>query len=183
MMSIEAIGEAVKTFNNLAVKPLLAVALASALLLFAPASLIATLGATSLLSAYRAWIGFSLIISSAYLLAHGVVFLATKVRDASHDRAIQKVRLGHLRSLTPDEKGHLLPYIVESRASVVYHITDGVAQGLTAKQILFRSTNAGYGTGFSYNIQPWAREAIMKDPSLLADARQRTADPLGWMGR
>ena len=157
---MESIGEATKTFNNLAVKPLLAVALASGFLLFSSAPLVAKPGMTTLIADYRSWLGLALGISCAYLLAHALVFLAQYGRATLEARAARKARVAFLKGLTPDEKSRLVPYIHDPWASVVYQITDGVVQGLVAKGILFRAANVGHGTGFSFNIQPWVRQEI-----------------------
>ncbi len=170
MALIESIGNALNTLNNLAVKPLLAVAVASALLIFSPAPLAANLGITKLVAGYRSWLGLALVVSCAYLLAHALVFFARKSRDIFDARANRKTRMTYLKDLTPDEKDRLVPYIHGQKSSVVYQITDGVVQGLVAKGILFRSANVGYGTSFSFNIQPWARQEIEKNYALLDSA-------------
>lgn len=181
MALIESIGEAAKTFNNLAVKPLLAVAVASGFLLFSSAPFVAKLGMTKLIADYRSWLGLALVISCAYLLAHALVFLAQHGRDTFEARATRKARMAFLKGLTPDEKGRLVPYIHDQRASVVYQITDGVVQGLVAKGILFRSANVGYGTAFSFNIQPWVRQEIEKNGALLDGATPMTTSSQRWM--
>lgn len=170
---MDSITEAVKTFNDLAVKPLLAVAVASGTLVFAPAPMVAKLGMDKFVADYRSWLGLALVVSCAYLFAHAVVFLARDVRDKFETRAIRKAQIEYLKGLAPDEKSRLAPYIEDQRSSVVYQITDGVVRELVAKGILFRSSNVGRGTGFSFNIQPWARIEIEKNPSLLDGATPR----------
>ena len=167
MPSLETIVGLVKMFNNLAVRPLLAVAVASGLLLFSPAVLVARLGMITLVTDYRSWIGLALVISWAYLFAHASVFLVQLGREGLEARATRKARLTCLQDLTPDEKRRLMPYIHYKKASVVYSIADGVVQGLVAKGVLFRSTSIGQGGGFSYNIQPWARQEIERNTALL----------------
>lgn len=178
---MDSITEAVKTFNDLAVKPLLAVAVASGALVFAPATIVAKLGMDKFVAEHRSWLGLALLVSCAYLFAHAVVFLAREVRDKFETRAVRKAQIEYLKGLAPDEKSRLAPYIQDQKSSVVYQITDGVVHGLVAKGILFRSSDVGFGTGFSFNIQPWARIEIEKNPSLLDGATPRASRPQSWM--
>ncbi len=49
-----------------------------------------------------------------------------------------------------------------------FGLVDGLAGGLEAKGILFRSSNFGDPLyGFSHNLQPWARDYLKKHPELL----------------
>lgn len=181
MALIDSIAGVAKAFNDLAVKPLLAVAAASGFLLFSSTSLVAKMGMAKLIADYRSWLGLALVVSCAYLLAHALVFLAQHGYKTFEARAKQRARMAFLKGLTPDEKSRLVPYIIDQKASVVYQITDGVVQGLVAKGILFRSANVGYGTGFSFNIQPWARQEIEKNDALLDGATPVASSPHGWM--
>lgn len=179
---LDSINGAVKTFSELAVKPLIAIAVASGFLLFIPASVVAQLGMSKFVMDYRSWLGLAFVVSCAYLLAHAVVDLVKRVHDHFEVRAIWKAQSQYLRSLTPDERARLRPYIGEQRSSVVYQITDGVVGGLVGKGILFRSSNIGHGTGFAFNIQPWARSELEKNPSLLEGASPTQNHPQSWMG-
>jgi Super-infection exclusion protein B len=179
---LDSINGAVKTFSELAVKPLIAIAVASGFLLFIPASVVAQLGMSKFVMDYRSWLGLAFVVSCAYLLAYAVVDLVKRVHDHFEVRAIRKAQSQYLRSLTPDERARLRPYIGEQRSSVVYQITDGVVGGLVGKGILFRSSNIGHGTGFAFNIQPWARSELEKNPSLLEGASPTQNHPQSWMG-
>lgn len=156
--------------------------MASGALVLAPPTMIAKLGMTNFVSDYRSWLGLALVVSCAYLLAHAIVFLAKQVHRRYEDKAILRIQVGYLKTLVPDEKARLLPYIHDQRSSVVYQITDGVVRGLVAKGILFRSSNVGRGTAFSFNIQPWARMEIERDPALLDGASNVSTHPQSWMG-
>ncbi len=58
--------------------------------------------------------------------------------------------------------------------TLCFHIEDGVAGGLVAKHILYRSSSIGGRlTGFAHNIQPWAREYLTDNPHLLGAANAR----------
>lgn len=160
-----------KIFNNIAVKPLLAIAMASASLIFSPSSVVADLGIGWFVNHYRSWLGFALVVSFTYLCAHAIIFLAHKLRDIFISRMLRKGRIKSLKRLTPEEKLRLLPYIIDQKASTYHSINDGVINGLIAKNILFRSSNIGTMHSFPFNIQPWAREELEKNPSLLTEER------------
>ena len=116
-MGMNSITEAVKTFNDLAVKPLLAVAVASGLLVFAPAPIVAKLGMDKFVTDYRSWLGLALVISCAYLFAHAVDFLAKHVRNKFRSSAIRKTQIEYLKGLAPDEKSRIAPYIADQKSS------------------------------------------------------------------
>jgi hypothetical protein len=177
MKGTEAIAEAVKIFTDLAVKPLLAVALASGAVVFAPEPWITKLGMASFVADYRSWLGLAFVVSCAYLLAHAAVFVAITLRGRYEDWATRRAQLNCLKTLAPDEKARLVPYIRNQRSSVDYPITDGVVRGLVAKGILFRSSEVGYPNRFAFNIQPWVRTEIEKDPSLLDGAESGALRP------
>ncbi|EGO95204.1 hypothetical protein APM_1967 [Acidiphilium sp. PM] len=70
--------------------------------------------------------------------------------------------------LTEDEKLFLRPYIIDGANTRMANITNGVAGGLVAKGIIFRSSNVGtVFSGFSYNLQPISRKILTGRPDLL----------------
>jgi hypothetical protein len=150
-------------------KILCAILIAGALFLIAPASV---LGRMSLNDFWlRPYIGIVTILAAALLVTHGVAYLVNHIRAKRSKKKEQEDRerseLDTLRALTPAEKRALQPYIVENENSVGFSIADGVAGGLVAKKILYRSANASFGYSFPHNLQPWAREHLTKHPGLL----------------
>jgi len=179
---VNEIQEGIKAFGEIAVKPLLAVAFGSGFLVFAPASILNSAGMTKLVSEYRPWLGGALTLSCAYLLAHAVKYSADSIKVWQGDRSLDKQRMRWLKSLTPDEKGRLIPYIRDERASVTYPVGDGVIGGLQGKGILYRASSIGHAiSGFPYNLQPWAREALMEHPEFLDGAEEVKRGPHDWM--
>jgi hypothetical protein len=185
MGTVSDVQEGLKAFGNIAVKPLIAVAVASALLLFLPAPTIGQLGVESLLREYRAYIGGAFIVSCSYLAAHLLAGAAALLKTRFTARARKRQQMQWLRELTPDEKALLIPFVRDQRASRNFSIDNGVVGGLVAKRILFRSSNMGdLVRGFPYNLQPWAREVLNENPTLLDGAdKPQTASPNGWMSR
>jgi hypothetical protein len=176
--------EGIKAFGEIAVKPLLAVAFGSGFLVFAPASVLDSAGMAKLVSEYRPWLGGAFTLSCAYLLAHAVKYLSDSIKSWQGARSLDKQRIKWLASLTPDEKGRLIPYIRDERGSLTYPVDDGVVGGLQGKGILYRASNIGHAIrGFPYNLQPWAREALMKHPEFLDGAEEVEHGPFDWMAR
>ncbi|WP_321958139.1 superinfection exclusion B family protein [Paraburkholderia bannensis] len=181
---VNDVQEGIKAFGEIAVKPLLAVALGSGFLLFARPSILDAAGMTKIVADYRPWLGGAFTLSCAYLLAHAVKYAADSVTAWQQSKNLDKRRAKWLATLTPDERGRLIPYIRDQRASVRYPIEDGVVGGLVGKGILFRSSNVGHAiSGFAFNLQPWAREELEKRPELLHGAEEIQRDPLDWMSR
>lgn len=74
-----------------------------------------------------------------------------------------------LHKLTPEEKGYLIPYIKEQKASIYVGIDDGIMSGLRARDITYNPTNAGdLLNGIAFNLQPWAREYLNNHQDLLS---------------
>jgi hypothetical protein len=153
-------------------------------MLFVPASVLDSLAMTKLVNEYRAWLGGAFTLSCAYLLAHGIKSASDIFFQLRETRILTNQRRKWLASLTPDEKNRLLPYIEDERASVTYPIGDGVVGGLVGKGILFRSSNIGHAiSGFPYNLQPWAREVLLRHPEYLDGAEVVVRGPNDWMAR
>jgi len=73
-----------------------------------------------------------------------------------------------LQSLTPAERSVLAEYIVFNKSTTQQLISDGVAQGLVHKTILYRSTIlSDEWLAFGYNLQPWASKMLRAQPELL----------------
>lgn len=169
---IAEISDAIKTVAQIAVKPLLAVAIGAGAILYAPPTVVAAAGLTDLLTKYRMWIGLALLASCAFLCAHGLSWIFGFIAAALDGVRMRKVRRKWLTTLTPDEKAILTPYIREQAASVTYSLNDGAVRGLEGKGILYRASSVSYGLEFPFNMQPWAREILSSEPELLM--RNRT---------
>lgn len=184
MSIVKDVQEGIKAFGEIAVKPLLAIALSSGFVLFVPASVLDSLAMAKLVNEYRAWFGGAFTLSCAYLLAHAIKSVWGIILQLRDTRLLTNQRMKWFASLTPDEKNRLLPYIEDERASVTYPVGDGVVGGLMGKGILFRSSNIGHAvSGFPYNLQPWAREMLQKHPEYLDGAEVVVRGPSDWMAR
>jgi hypothetical protein len=76
-----------------------------------------------------------------------------------------------LHNLTPEEKYYLLPYIRDKKNTLYRLVVDGVMSGLTHKNITYLSIKPVSAEG-AYNLNPWAREYLEKQPHLLDGAAE-----------
>jgi hypothetical protein len=160
------------------------VAIACALPLFAPGSVMAFLGLAEAREVYRPYLGGALLVSGSFLAAQGVALAQRRVSGLlsarNKRRGEEQLEAGQttLQTLTADEKAYLAPYILRGDTTVYYQIEDVVVGGLEARSILYRASNVGRAlTGFAYNLQPWARDYLTANPHLLEGARSRPSGP------
>ena len=168
---------------KLSTVPALAVVFVSGLLLFAPDSLIASLGMTSFVTEWRSWVGLAFLLSAALLVAHA----STSVGGWVKKRWTWWTNARHLKMqfhrLAADEKEVLARFLLDRRKVLAFPINDGISQGLTEGKILYRSSSVGDALrGFDFGMQPWAWEYLNKhphlvihDPAKLALLAERTA--------
>jgi hypothetical protein len=152
--------------------PLLGIALATGLVLFLPESAARTLGAQEWRVEYRAWLGGGFILSSVLFALHVVAATWKGITRWWSSRRVARARLRSLRTLTSDEIAFLRAYFRESTATQYGSMANGVISGLEARRIIYRSSNMlqpyGYGE-VAYNLQPWAREALLAHPEWISD--------------
>lgn len=86
-------------------------------------------------------------------------------------RKSRLVREQRLRELTPDEKAYLATYVLEHANTCYFEPKDGIAGGLSAKNMIYRSSGVfNMMQGVPHNIQPWAKDYLSAQPELLAGA-------------
>jgi len=164
---MEWIGSVLSTVINAGWKIYLAAFFASAALLFIPDSLITQLGLEEIRHSYRTYAGIVLVGSVSLLIVNitsSIVHMMLKPwRDRQFVRAVHRM----LRELTQDEKDFLRPFIFGNANTVTSPINDGIAGGLAAKQIIYRSSNVSLGLDWPYNLQPIPRKLLTAHPELL----------------
>lgn len=158
---------------------LLGVALATAALLFLPEGVVQAIGLDGILREHRQYVGSALLGSVAILAAQAIaacialgkgMYLKRKAKKTA--ALAEQRRLERLTKLTPEEKAYLIPYIADEKNTLYLSIEDGIAGGLQAKGIIYRSANIGnLVSGFAFNLQPWAREHLNQNPQILEGAR------------
>lgn len=143
---------------------LVAIACALGIVLFASDKVAVTLAVDGFRNAYRVFLGPAFILVVAFLVARICMHVLRVLRS----RKTSKLRLEMLHKLTPEEKGYLVQYIHHGANSIYVGMDDGVMGGLQAKGITYRAANMGSVLqGFAFNLQPWAREYLEGNPTLL----------------
>jgi hypothetical protein len=148
-----------------------AVLIATSLLLFLPPGTVEAMGLEEFRSTYRTWLGVGWLSSASLLGVHAAAGAVRQVGAGWRRWRVHRRLHKALHDLTFDEKLLLRKFVVEGETTLYQSISDGVAQGLVAKTILFRSSNLSVpgtpGVVFPYNLQPYALRALSKNPSLL----------------
>jgi hypothetical protein len=149
----------------------IAAAIGTGAVIFGSDGFVSALGLSDLRNQFRAHLGIAFVFSTsmlvAQLLSRAVQFFrkkrrATRTLAGMHDT---------LRNLTPDERAYLLPFVVAQKNTINFPVEDGIAGGLVAKNILFRSSNIfRWRTGIAHNLQPWARDFLEAHPDVLEGA-------------
>jgi hypothetical protein len=156
----------------------LGVAIATGVSLFAPDWFITRLGLLELRNQHRAYVGGAFALSGALLAAQGVAAAAQMARRRYRRYRLEWQSREALHALTPDEKAYLLPFVIGGQNTLYFHVQDGVAGGLIAKKILYRSSTIGSMlSGFAHNLRPWARDYLEKHPHLLEGASPEPSGP------
>jgi Super-infection exclusion protein B len=164
---MEFVGSIFTTVLNGGWKLYLAAFIASAALLFLPDSLVVQLGLDEIRHSYRTYAGIALTASASLIavtVISGIASIALRPwRDRQFNRSVYK----QLRELTEPEKVFLRSFIFGQANTVSAAINDGVAGGLAAKKIIYRSSNFSYGLEWPYNLQPVPRKLLNAHPELL----------------
>ncbi|EDZ02730.1 conserved hypothetical protein [Salmonella enterica subsp. enterica serovar Virchow str. SL491] len=149
------------------------------MILFLPETLASKVAVDGFRQEYRIYIGPAFLLAVSYLIARVYQFFD----DVHGERKIKKARIAYLEKLTPEEKGYLWSYIIEGNNSIMCGPDDGIMGGLEAKCIAYRAASVGdMLNGFAYNLQPWAREHLEKNPHLLNGAEGRPMTPREKLG-
>ena len=145
-----------------------AVFIAASLMLFLPAHLINRLALDDVIQSYRMYVGLAFVISASLLIVRIVSFVWSLFSVPFHKWRFERDGVRLMEELTEEEKAFIRPYILNDQTARVAPIDDGIAQGLAAKRIIYRSSNIGnLFSGFPYNLQPYMRRLLTKRPELL----------------
>jgi hypothetical protein len=166
---MEWIGSVFSTVINGGWKLYLAVLIASSALLFLPDTTIAQLGLEEVRHTYRTQIGVAFVLSASLIAARLISVLWDILLSPWYHWRFNRVIFKTLTELTLAEKSFLAPFITAGQNTQYAEMYDGVAKGLEAKKILYRSSNiSAPGGAFPYNLQSYARKMLVDHPSLLA---------------
>jgi hypothetical protein len=164
---MEWIGSTITAIINAGWKIYLAALIGSAALLFLPDAFIKRIGLEELQQTYRMYAGLVLIASSSLLSVSVITSALELVLRPWRDRKFRRRVHTTLSELTEGEKEFLQPYIFGNENSIYAAINDGIAGGLTAKGLIYRSSQVSQGFNFPYNLQPIVRKILTDHPELL----------------
>lgn len=166
-MSVSKIFGYLDIINKIPTSLVLAFTIAVWLCLFLPDSIAGYISVLEFRNSYRIYLGPTLLISVSVLGAKIYNSIVAIIYNKGEIKAIKF----HLNNLTPEEQGYLLYYIAKNRNTLYMRPTDGIIQGLEAKNIVYMaSTLVDMRQGAAYNLQTWARKYLRRHPELLADA-------------
>ena len=149
---------------------LLALSIVLGLLVFLPDGIADALAVKDFRATYRTFLGPALLLTVSFVLTK----LIMAARGLGQARRKMRRRVEELRELTAEEKGYLAQFIIEGLNTIHVPFGDGVAGGLEAKGVIYRSSSmVDVLEGLAYNLQPWARRQLSEDPGLLNGARGR----------
>jgi hypothetical protein len=134
-------------------------------LLFLPSVVLQRMGLTDIVQRYRPWISLCGLFSVTVL----VVEFADWLRGPVNAFRKQKDCKAVLGSLTPPEMKIIAGYFKAETDTQYFDATDGLVGGLEAKGLIYRtsSISRAYTPTFAYNLQPYVREIIRKNPAIL----------------
>jgi len=174
----EILSSVANYFRKIGPVHLMALGGVGAVLLFAPTSWLSPFGVNELVGEYRSWIGLFVLVVWALLASQFGWWIrglaANRIQRKRHRKQHEKL----LHELTPIEKEYLAPYIHEDLNTRDFSWEDGVAGGLTAKEIIYRASCVTEYGDFPYNLQPWAKRYLTTHPELLSVSSSRTTRPL-----
>lgn len=141
---------------------------AASIILFIPDRYAVRIGIDNLRVEYAFYFGLLLIISATALICN---FLWS-VFDLYKGYLKQELFVFHqkrnIKSFTNDEKIILRKFIKEGETEIHGSPASGVLAMLENRNIIIRASNIGIGPhGFSYIMQPWARDYLSRKPKLL----------------
>lgn len=158
---------ALDSLRNFPAGFLLALSIVLGLLVFLPDRIADALAIKDLRSAYRTFLGPSLLLTVSFLLTKLVLGLSGRRKERKGVRD----RVDLLRQLTASEKGYLAQFTVLGVNTIYVALGDGVAGGLAAKNIIYQSSSVfNVLEGMPFNLQPWAYEELRQNPELLRGA-------------
>lgn len=139
--------------------------IACAALLLLPQPAMKWMGLADLGVRYRPWISLCGIFSFTVLLVEFVAWLKNPLKAWRE----QRDRKGVLLSLTPPEMRIIAEYFRKQTDTQDFRADDGLAGGLVSKGLIYLSSSVGQGLipTFAFNLQPWVRETLRKNPGIL----------------
>ena len=137
------------------------------LIIFLPDHIADTLAVKDFRLTYRTFLGPAFLLTVSFSLTKLLMWTWRFHQDRKSFRHLVE----QLHELSPEEKGYLAQFIIRGINTIHVAVGDGVAGGLEAKGIIYRSSDAfNILEGPPYNLQSWARKELSENPCLLNGA-------------
>lgn len=163
------------------------VAIGSGLLLFSKKEFIEKLGMHQTVTDYKQYIGMAFFVSALVSVSNITTFIYKKITSKIRSKKVRRIQEKRLHSLNPIEKRILLYYFIHGTNTQALPINDGTVRELEVNRIIQRTSQLSQlGVNFPYNLNPWARDYITKNPELLkideveADLIKRELERAKW---
>ncbi|WP_298190262.1 super-infection exclusion protein B [uncultured Pseudomonas sp.] len=151
-------------FRKIPAAFLVAILFVLGLILFLPENYAQILAVDGFRNEFRVYLGPAFLLVISFCSARVFTFFM----QGYNQRKNTKIRQKSLHNLTPEEKGYLIPYIKDQQNTVHVGMDDGIMAGLRSKDITYLAANVGdLLNGFAFNLQPWARQYLEKNPQFL----------------
>lgn len=148
-------------------------------ILYLPEHHAETLSISDFRDKYRIYLGPSLLACAGILLARFFSRMNSKYNAYKMVRRLK----ASLNILTPEEKGYLIPFMLDGKNTIYIGIQDGIIASLCAKGITYRASSVGDQlNGFAFNLHPWARQHLTKNLHLLDGYDGRPMTPREKLG-
>lgn len=149
----------------------LPVLVASAFGLFAPLPLLEALGVGSWRVEGKPYLGFFFVISASVVICHyGAIFVKSLWREYRLLR-FKRVAVASLKTLSTEEKELLARYLQEDAKVLYFAMHDNMVSILVNNGILQPTLLKADITEFPFNITPWCREELQRNPHLVGVKR------------
>jgi len=137
---------------------------------FLPTSFLEAIGMLNLWLQYRPWVMAFGILFTAWLVLGGLFDIIGLNKNKISDwMELRKTQEKLLLPTSRVEKEALSHYLTEDTTTIAFDYRDGVVNGLIAKGILYRASQASNPMSFNFdvNIQTWAWDYLQKHPEIL----------------
>jgi Super-infection exclusion protein B len=144
------------------------VVILSGLVVFGPDAVVRPLRLAPLRDRYGA-VGGVVFAASAVLL--GLSLVAPWWEEVDRKRKVRE----RLHQLTPDEQAILVLYIDGKTHTQNFDLRDGRVAALARDGILFKVAADGTLQQWAFNIEPWVRDYLDKNPGIFEELRRFAA--------
>ena len=117
----------------------------------------------------RQWLYIVLLLSVCLLTSHLFFSFFSVFKNRLNGWLIVYRGKKRLKDLTKVEKEILRCYIEKDTMTQTFFCTDGAVLALEYAHIIYRASSLSQGhTNFPFNIQPWARQHLNRNPELFS---------------